>query len=142
MTSHHPRWAIAYKFKARQGTSKLIGVEFQVGRTGAVTPVAKIEPVQVGGVTVSSISIHNEEYIKEKNLLLGDTILIERSGDVIPQIVKSFPELRNGSEKQYSISYRIALFAIIHYLNRKKKQYGAVSISTAKHRWWKGSFIL
>jgi DNA ligase (NAD+) len=99
MTSHHPRWAIAYKFKARQATSKLIGVEFQVGRTGAVTPVAKIEPVQVGGVTVSSISIHNEEYIKEKNLLLGDSILIERSGDVIPQVVKSFPELRTGSEE-------------------------------------------
>jgi DNA ligase (NAD+) len=100
MTSHHPRWAIAYKFKARQATSKLIGVEFQVGRTGAVTPVAKIEPVQVGGVTVSSISIHNEEYIKEKNLLLGDSILIERSGDVIPQIVKSFSELRKGAEKE------------------------------------------
>lgn len=100
MTSHHPRWAIAYKFKARQATSKLTGVEFQVGRTGAVTPVAKIEPVQVGGVTVSSISIHNEEYIKEKQLLLGDTILIERSGDVIPQIVKSFPELRKGEEKE------------------------------------------
>ncbi len=99
MTSHHPRWAIAYKFKARQATSKLTGVEFQVGRTGAVTPVAKIEPVQVGGVTVTSISIHNEEYIKEKNLLLGDTILIERSGDVIPQIVKSFTEVRKGDER-------------------------------------------
>lgn len=98
MTSHHPRWAIAYKFKARQATSKLVGVEFQVGRTGAVTPVAKIEPVAVGGVTVSSISIHNEDYIREKDLMLGDTILIERSGDVIPQIVKSFPELRNGKE--------------------------------------------
>jgi DNA ligase (NAD+) len=100
MTSHHPRWAIAFKFKARQGTSKLLGVEFQVGRTGAVTPVAKIQPVQVGGVTVGSISIHNEEYIKEKELMLGDTILIERSGDVIPQIVKSFPELRKGDEEQ------------------------------------------
>ena len=100
MTSHHPRWAIAFKFKARQGTSKLLAVDFQVGRTGAVTPVAKIEPVQVGGVTVSSISIHNEEYIKEKDLMLGDTILIERSGDVIPQIVKSFPELRKGDEKK------------------------------------------
>ncbi len=98
MTSHHPRWAIAYKFKARQGTSKLVGAEFQVGRTGAVTPVAKIEPVQVGGVTVTSISLHNEEYIREKDLLLGDTILVERSGDVIPQIVKSFPELRKGKE--------------------------------------------
>ncbi len=100
MTSHHPRWAIAFKFKARQATSKLLGVEFQVGRTGAVTPVAKLEPVQVGGVTVSSISIHNEEYIKEKDLMLGDTILIERAGDVIPQIVKSFTELRNGNEQK------------------------------------------
>jgi DNA ligase (NAD+) len=100
MTSHHPRWAIAFKFKARQATSKLTGVEFQVGRTGAVTPVAKLEPVNVGGVTVSSISIHNEEYIKEKNLMLGDTILIERAGDVIPQIVKSFPELRKGDEQK------------------------------------------
>ena len=106
MTSHHPRWAIAYKFKARQGTSKLLAVEFQVGRTGAVTPVAKIEPVQVGGVTVSSISIHNEEYIKEKDLKLGDTILIERSGDVIPQIVKSFAELRKGNEKKIKFPTR------------------------------------
>ncbi|MBC7887883.1 MAG: NAD-dependent DNA ligase LigA [Ferruginibacter sp.] len=103
MTSHHPRWAIAFKFKARQGTSELRSVEFQVGRTGAVTPVAKIAPVLVGGVTVTSISIHNEEYMKEKDLMLGDTILIERSGDVIPQIVKSFPELRTatGSSIQF-----------------------------------------
>ncbi|CAN5759301.1 NAD-dependent DNA ligase LigA [soil metagenome] len=100
MTSHHPRWAIAFKFKARQATSKLLSVSYQVGRTGAVTPVAKIEPVQVGGVTVSSISIHNEEYIKEKDLKLGDAILIERSGDVIPQIVKSLPELRDGTEME------------------------------------------
>lgn len=99
MTSHHPRWAIAFKFKARQATSKLLAVNFQVGRTGAVTPVARIAAVAVGGVTVTSISIHNEEYIKEKNLLLGDTILIERSGDVIPQIVKSFTELRTGTEE-------------------------------------------
>jgi DNA ligase (NAD+) len=98
MTSHHPRWAIAYKFKARQATSKLLGVDFQVGRTGAITPVAKIAAVQVGGVTVTSISVHNEEYIREKDLKIGDHILIERSGDVIPQIVKSMPELRNGTE--------------------------------------------
>ncbi len=100
MTSHHPRWAIAFKFKARQATSKLLAVDFQVGRTGAVTPVAKIQPVSVGGVTVGSISIHNEDYIKEKDLMLGDTILIERSGDVIPQIVKSMTELRDGQEKK------------------------------------------
>lgn len=99
MTTHHPRWAIAFKFKARQATSKLRGVEFQVGRTGAVTPVAKIDPVYIGGVTVSSISIHNEDFIKEKNLMIGDTVLVERAGDVIPQIVRSQPELRSGHEK-------------------------------------------
>lgn len=99
MTSHHPRWAIAFKFKARQATTKLRSVEFQVGRTGAVTPVAKLDPVYLGGVTVSSISIHNEDYIKEKDLKIGDTVLIERAGDVIPQIVKSQNELRDGSEE-------------------------------------------
>src|SRR6188474_2311051 len=100
MTSHHPRWAIACKFKARQATTRLLGIEFQVGRTGAVTPVAKLEPVGIGGVTVSSISIHNEDYIKDKDLRIGDQVLIERAGDVIPQIVKSLPEVRNGKEKK------------------------------------------
>ncbi len=100
MTSHHPRWAIAFKFKARQATTKLRAVEFQVGRTGAVTPVAKLDPVYLGGVTVSSISVHNEEYIKEKDLKIGDAVLIERAGDVIPQIVKSLPELRDGTEEE------------------------------------------
>lgn len=98
MTSHHPRWAIAFKFKARQATTTLIDVEFQVGRTGAVTPVAKLNPVYLGGVTVSSISIHNEEYILQKDLRKGDQVLIERAGDVIPQIVKSLPDLRTGNE--------------------------------------------
>lgn len=98
MTSHHPRWAIAYKFKARQATTRLKNIEFQVGRTGAVTPVAKLDPVYLGGVTVSSISVHNEDYIKEKDLKIGDHVLIERAGDVIPQIVKSLPKLRNGTE--------------------------------------------
>ncbi len=99
MTSHHPRWAIAYKFKARQATSKLRTVEYQVGRTGAVTPVAKIDPVPISGVTVSSISMHNADFIAEKDLRIGDSVLVERAGDVIPYIVKSFPELRNGSEE-------------------------------------------
>lgn len=99
MTTHHPRWAMAYKFKARQATSKLRAVEFQVGRTGSVTPVAKIEPVPIGGVTVGSISLFNEEVIKEKDLMIGDTVLVERAGDVIPYIVKSMPELRTGNEQ-------------------------------------------
>lgn len=100
MTTHHPRWAIAYKFKARQSTSKLLQVEFQIGRTGSITPVAKIQPVHIGGVMVASISLHNEEFIREKDIRIGDTVLVERAGDVIPYIVKSFPELRNGSETQ------------------------------------------
>ena len=100
MTSHHPRWAVAFKFKARQATTQLTGVEFQVGRTGAVTPVAKLTPVAVGGVMVSSISMHNEEYIAEKDLRIGDQVLIERAGDVIPQIVKPLTDLRTGKEKK------------------------------------------
>lgn len=99
MTTHHPRWAIAYKFKARQATSILQNVEFQVGRTGSITPVAKIQPVPIGGVTVSSISLFNEDIIREKDLMIGDTVLVERAGDVIPYIVKSMSELRTGSEK-------------------------------------------
>lgn len=99
-TTHHPRWAIAYKFKARQATSKLINVEFQVGRTGSITPVAKIEPVPIGGVTVSSVSLFNEGIIEEKDLRLGDTVIVERAGDVIPYIVKPLIELRTGNEKK------------------------------------------
>ncbi len=100
MTTHHPRWAIAYKFKARQATSKLRNVEFQVGRTGSITPVAKIDPVLISGVTVGSISLFNEDVIREKDLKIGDTVLVERAGDVIPYIVKSLAEVREGSEKE------------------------------------------
>lgn len=99
MTSHHPRWAIAYKFKARQAESTLLNVEFQVGRTGSITPVAKIEPVPIGGVTVTSISLFNEDVIKEKDLKIGDRVLVERAGDVIPYIVRSLAEKRTGKEE-------------------------------------------
>jgi DNA ligase (NAD+) len=101
MTSHHPRWAIAYKFKARQATSKLVKIEYQVGRTGNIGPVAKIEPVHIGGVTVSSVSLFNEDVIREKDIREGDTVLVERAGDVIPYIVKSLHELRTGKEKPF-----------------------------------------
>ena len=97
-TQHHPRWAIAYKFKAKQATSILTDIEYQVGKIGSITPVAKIEPVQLAGVTVSSVSLHNEDFIKTKDLRIGDTILVERAGDVIPYIVKSMEELRDGSQ--------------------------------------------
>ena len=99
-TTHHPRWAIAYKFKARQATSKLLNVEFQVGRTGSITPVAKIEPVPIGGVTVGSVSLFNEGIIEEKDLRLGDTVIVERAGDVIPYIVKPLTEIRTGNEQK------------------------------------------
>lgn len=97
-TSHHPRWAIAYKFAAKQAQSKLLKVEYQVGRTGAVTPVAKIEPVSLAGVTISSISLHNEDFISEKDIRLGDMVIVERAGEVIPYIVGVVPGLRTGQE--------------------------------------------
>jgi DNA ligase (NAD+) len=99
-TTHHPRWAMAYKFKARQATSKLLQVDYQVGRTGSITPVAKIEPVHIAGVTVSSISLFNADIIREKDLRIGDTVLVERAGDVIPYIVKAQAEARTGAEKK------------------------------------------
>lgn len=98
-TAHHPRWAIAYKFAAKQATTRLLSVEYQVGKTGAITPVAKVEPVPLAGVTIGSISLHNEDFIREKDLRLGDRVLIERAGDVIPYIVKALDELRDGTEQ-------------------------------------------
>ncbi|MES2479251.1 MAG: NAD-dependent DNA ligase LigA [Bacteroidota bacterium] len=100
MTAHHPRWAVAYKFKARQATSKLRNVEFQVGRTGSITPVAKIDAVNIGGAMVSSISLFNKDVVREKDIHIGDTVLVERAGDVIPYIVKPLSELRDGSEQE------------------------------------------
>ena len=97
-TAHHPRWAIAYKFKAKQANTILEDVDYQVGKIGSITPVARVKPVQIAGVTVSNISMHNEEFITSKDLRIGDTIVIERAGDVIPYIVRSIPELRDGSQ--------------------------------------------
>ena len=97
-TSHHPRWAIAYKFAARQATSTLERVDFQVGKNGSVTPVARIAPVALAGVTVANVSLHNEDFIRDKGILLGDRVLVERAGDVIPYLVKVLPDYRDGSE--------------------------------------------
>lgn len=85
-TAHHPRWAIAYKFKARQAVTQLLNIDYQVGRTGAVTPVAKLQPVRLAGVTVSSVSLHNADFITEKDIHIGDFVFVERAGDVIPYI--------------------------------------------------------
>jgi DNA ligase (NAD+) len=97
-TAHHPRWAIAFKFDARQAATKLERVEFQVGRTGVITPVAKLQVVNVSGVNISNASLHNEDYIRDKDIRIGDTVILERAGDVIPYIVKSLAEQRDGSE--------------------------------------------
>ena len=102
-TIKHPRWAIAFKFTAKQATTRLNDIVIQVGRTGTLTPVAILEPVQVGGVTVSRATLHNFDELKRKDIRIGDIVLVERSGDVIPQVVKSIIEKRKGDEKARAI---------------------------------------
>jgi len=87
-TSHHPRWAIAFKFAARQATTRVVDITINVGKTGALTPAASLEPVELAGVTVSNVSLHNEDEVARKDVRVGDTVLIERAGDVIPYLVQ------------------------------------------------------
>jgi DNA ligase (NAD+) len=87
-TAHHPRWAIAYKFAARQATTRVVGITINVGKTGALTPTAQLEPVELAGVRVSNVSLHNEDEVRRKDVRVGDTVLIERAGDVIPYLVQ------------------------------------------------------
>ena len=100
-TTKAPRWAIAYKYPARQATTRLLDIQVQVGRTGALTPVAYLEPTLLAGTVVARASLHNEDEIKRLDIRLGDTVLIEKSGEIIPQVLQVITSKRNGAEREY-----------------------------------------
>jgi DNA ligase (NAD+) len=104
--SRSPRWAVAYKFKPRQATTRIVNILPSVGRTGVLTPVAELEPVAVGGVTVRNASLHNMDEIARKDVRIGDTVLLERAGDVIPYVVKVITERRTGAERAFHMPDR------------------------------------
>ena len=96
-----PRWAIAHKFSANSSVSEILNIEIQIGRTGALTPVAKIKPVNIGGVMVSNATLHNEDEIERKDIRIGDTVNVERAGDVIPHVVFVDLKKRNKNSKKF-----------------------------------------
>jgi DNA ligase (NAD+) len=101
--SRSPRWALAFKFQPSQETTKVLDIEVQVGRTGTLTPVARLKPVSVGGVEVSRATLHNQDELERKDIRVGDTVMIQRAGEVIPEVVKVITSLRRGSEKSFSM---------------------------------------
>jgi len=102
-TSRSPRWAIAYKFQAVQATTEIHGIEVQVGRTGTLTPVACLKPVKVGGVMVGRATLHNEDEVRKKDIRIGDTVLVQRAGDVIPEVIKVIETKRKGDETVFDM---------------------------------------
>ncbi|EPZ38200.1 NAD-dependent DNA ligase LigA [Anoxybacillus ayderensis] len=105
-TAKSPRWAIAYKFPAEEVVTQLVHIELSVGRTGVVTPTAILQPVRVAGTIVQRASLHNADYIREKDIRLGDYVVIKKAGDIIPEVVRSLPERRTGQEKPFDMPTR------------------------------------
>lgn len=101
-TAKEPRWAIAYKFPAREATTTLDHIVVNVGRTGVIKPEAVLDPVHIGGVTVSQATLHNEDYIVDRDIRIGDTVVVKRAGDVIPQVVRPVTDVRTGEEERWT----------------------------------------
>ncbi|TXT55376.1 MAG: DNA ligase [Candidatus Thorarchaeota archaeon] len=121
MRSRDPRWAVAYKFKPRQATTILQDIIVQIGRTGKLTPVAVLEPVQIGGIEVTRASLHNQSEIERKDIRIGDTVLVERAGDVIPQVVKPIKDLRDGGEKKFKMPKKCPSCKTLTHTSEDKK---------------------
>src|SRR6185295_18320117 len=105
-TSKSPRWVIAYKFAAEQGITKLLSIELQVGKFGTLTPVAHLEPVRLAGTTVARASLHNADFITAKDIRVGDMVVVEKAGEIIPYVIRSEHGARTGQEKAFHFPAR------------------------------------